>query len=268
MNFKYLFTDIDGTLLSTGNDVSEMTISEINRIKHRVQTILVSARMPSAITYLQKRLGIEGLPIICYNGALIMEGNKVIDSTEIPTATLEALYDITKDRKDIHLGIYAEDEWYVEKHSARIEKEKFNTQVSPTFMPISEAIAKLKYQNRGAHKIMTMASEEASKAIYPILQAHFSDSLHLYRSNATLIEIADKRISKLTAIKDLLKGQHASLEQVIAFGDNYNDVEMLEAVGFGVAVANAREEAKAVADAITDHHKEHGVAKAIAKYIP
>lgn len=64
MNYKTLCSDLDGTLLSTKNDVSDFTISEISRIKHAVKIILVSARMPKSMTYLQRRLGIEKEPII------------------------------------------------------------------------------------------------------------------------------------------------------------------------------------------------------------
>ncbi|WKX77097.1 HAD family hydrolase [Zobellia laminariae] len=57
MKYKILCSDLDGTLLTTKSDVSELTIAEIDRIKSHLKIILVSARMPSAMTYLQKDLG-------------------------------------------------------------------------------------------------------------------------------------------------------------------------------------------------------------------
>jgi hypothetical protein len=66
-------------------------------------------------------------------------------------------------------------------------------------------------------------------------------------------------VSKLSAIK-LLLGKDESLKDVIAFGDNYNDIEMLENVGCGVAVANARNEVKLIADYITLENTKDGVA--------
>ena len=54
-----------------------------------------------------------------------------------------------------------------------------------------------------------------------------------------------------------------SLKNVVAFGDNYNDIEMLKAVGLGVAVANAKEEVLQIANKVTDTNKNDGVAKAI-----
>ncbi len=83
MNYKMLCTDLDGTLLSTKSDVSEFTVDEINRIKGRIKVILVSARMPKSMVYLQQRLGLLREPMICYNGAYILQDNKALASTEI-----------------------------------------------------------------------------------------------------------------------------------------------------------------------------------------
>ena len=70
-----------------------------------------------------------------------------------------------------------------------------------------------------------------------------------------------KKISKLSALSFLLEKKYdISLREVIAFGDNYNDIEMLEGVGLGVAVDNAKEEVKNVADQITLSNLEDGVA--------
>ncbi|MCF6182934.1 MAG: HAD-IIB family hydrolase [Lutibacter sp.] len=87
----------------------------------------------------------------------------------------------------------------------------------------------------------------------------------LYRSKPTYIEISHKSVSKKTAIDVLLKKcfPEISIKNIVAFGDNYNDIEMLKAVGLGVAVANANEEVLAIADKITDSNKNDGVAKMI-----
>ncbi len=100
------------------------------------------------------------------------------------------------------------------------------------------------------------------------LEDQYSDSLHLYRSKDTYLEIADKKVSKLTGINMLLNAMSPKigLQEAIAFGDNYNDIEMINAVGMGVAVANAREELKAVANEITAHHKEDGVGRFLKEF--
>ena len=87
-------------------------------------------------------------------------------------------------------------------------------------------------------------------------------------SEETYIEISHKNISKKTAIDVVLEHCYPSLSManVVAFGDNYNDIEMLKAVGLGVAVGNANYDVLKVAKVITDTNINDGVAKAIKQY--
>lgn len=258
MNFKILCSDLDGTLLSSKSDVSEFTISEIDRIKTTTRIILVSARMPRAMVYLQRRLGIEDQPMVCYNGAFVLHGDKEITSTLISIRHLKEIHKLAEIHS-IKLGLYYKDEWYVEENSERIRKEIRYTRSTPVFKKTSDSIEDWNYRNIGAHKIMLMGTKITSDILFPILESRYAKDLNLYRSNDTLIEIAPKSVSKLTAIKLLLQ-KDESLKDVIAFGDNYNDIEMLERCGRGVAVGNARKEVKAMADSISLPNYEDGVA--------
>ncbi len=265
MNFKILCSDLDGTLLSTKNNVSDFTISEIHRIKERLKIILVSARMPKSMTYLQKRMGIEENPIICYNGALIMEKNKELSSTIISAEQTKALNTLAESY-EIKLGLYHKDEWCVGQSSERVEKEVFNTKANPILEPTSITLERWGKTKIGPHKVMLMGTKTTIDAISPELQKDFSSIMSFYRSNDTLIEVAPKSVSKLKAIKALLQ-PNESLNDVIAFGDNYNDIEMLQNVGVGIAVANARDEVKSVANKVTLSNKEHGVAQFIKDHL-
>ncbi len=265
MNYKTLCSDLDGTLLSTKNDVSDFTISEISRIKHAVKIILVSARMPKSMTYLQRRLGIEKEPIICYNGALILEGETEVFSTFIAIEHVTEVHGLAEEH-NIKLGLYHKNEWYVEENTERVHKEIHHTRATPVYRNTTETIKDWKQRDVGPHKIMLMATEKSADVIFPILHKNLGERLHLYRSNDTLIEIAPKAISKLSAIK-LLLNDDRSLANVIAFGDNYNDIEMLQNVGCGVAVGNAREEVKTIADKITLNNTEDGVAHYIKQHL-
>ncbi|WP_420321922.1 HAD family hydrolase [Flagellimonas sp.] len=265
MNFKILCSDLDGTLLSTKNDVSEFTISQINRIKHRTRIVLVSARMPKSITYLQNPMGIEEHPIIAYNGALIMEKGEILHSETIPMANTLALYEICQEQ-NIRFGLYRNDEWLVSETSERVEKEIFNTKANPSFESTVTTLQRWQTEDLGAHKIMLMGNKESMDHISSTLERHFSSSMNCYRSNDTLIEIAPKSSSKLKGIQSILKTGE-SLQDVIAFGDNYNDVEMLRTVGYGVAVANGRNEAKEVANKVTLTNTEDGVAQFIKDHL-
>ena len=265
MNFKILCSDLDGTLLSTKNDVSDFTISEISRIKKKVKIILVSARMPQSMTYLQERLSIENEPIICYNGALVLDGKKEIFSETINFSTVEKIYKLSE-ALQIKLGLYHGNEWYVEETSERVEKEINNTKTTPHYRPTLVTLEDWKKRNISAHKIMLMGTKTSADTIFPVLKEELGKQMNSYRSNDTLIELAPKTVSKLSAIQ-LLLSSNESLSDVISFGDNYNDIEMIQHSGCGVAVDNARDELKAIANNITLKNTAHGVAKFIQQHL-
>jgi len=263
MNYKVLCSDLDGTLLSTKNDVSEYTIAEIKRVRKAVRVILVSARMPSGMHYLQDRLGIKHQPMICYNGALILNGNRELFSHTIPSNMLWEIYGISLPL-EVDLGLYVQDEWFVPKTSERVAKEMKYTKTRPQVQETYKTLNAI--TQRGAHKVMLMCTKESADKLMLQLKSILHNELHIYRSNDTLIELAPKLVSKRSAIAQLLQPRE-SMKDVMAFGDNYNDIEMIQAARCGVAVANARAEVKRIADHITLPNTENGVAHFISKHI-
>lgn len=265
MNFKVLCSDLDGTLLATKSDVSKFTIAQINRLKSNTRIILVSARMPNGMHYIQKDLGILDQPIICYNGALVLNVNRQVLSVTIPLPTVKEIHGICK-TMDTDLGLYAFDEWHVPRTSERVEKEIRYTKTKPVFESTSNTLNHWAKKKIEVHKIMLMGTKSSADSLMPILQEKFENCINLYRSNDTLIEIAPKSVSKLTAIKKVLRPNEL-LKDVIAFGDNYNDIEMLKEVGYGVAVSNGREEVKQIANFVTKSNTEDGVARYIEEHL-
>ncbi|WP_339840757.1 Cof-type HAD-IIB family hydrolase [uncultured Maribacter sp.] len=265
MKYKILCSDLDGTLLSSKSDVSKFAIEQISKIKNHTRIILVSARMPSGMRYIQESIGISNQPIICYNGALVLSGQQELTSVVIPVNLLKEIYSLCTNL-EVDLGLYYANEWYVPLTSIRVEKEIKYTKSTPTFQSTLITLSNWEQRKIGAHKIMLMCTKESADTLMPLLKEKFINQLNLYRSNDTLIEIAPKSVSKLSAIK-LLMNSNDSLEDIIAFGDNYNDVEMLENVGCGVAVANAREEVKAISNHVTLKNTEDGVAHFIKEHL-
>ncbi|RZS93111.1 Cof-type HAD-IIB family hydrolase [Aquimarina brevivitae] len=267
MGYTIAFSDVDGTLLDHNRELSAYTIAEIKRISQHIPFVLISSRMPSAMSHLQKSLGIEDTPLICYNGGLILINGQVAQSTTIPIQIIEELIDFnTKDQ--VHLSLYHNDEWYVPQDDFWANRERQNTKVTPTIKANHIVLQEWKQKHKSAHKIMCMGEESAIDRLYDFMEKNFSTELHLYRSKPTYIEIAEKSISKKTAIQHLLD-QHFNLkvEDAVAFGDNYNDIEMIQFAGTGVAVKNAKPETIAVADYVTANGKEDGVAEFINKHI-
>lgn len=263
MSYKIVFSDIDGTLLNKDRELSERTIKTIQEIKDEIPVVLISARMPQAMRHFQKQLGIENQPIICYNGGFVLIDEQPVSSTAIPVQTIKELARFNKNT-NVHLSLYNGEEWHVPDYDYWAKREKRNTKVTPSITHIDTVMNDWGKRELGAHKIMCMGEEDRIEEMFQFLNENYGDKLHVYRSKETYIEVANKQISKLTAIEYLLKNHfNLSIEETVAFGDNYNDVEMINGVGMGVAVANAREETKKVANKITDASIDDGVAKTL-----
>lgn len=265
---QLLATDIDGTLLDEHRFLSTQTIQAFKKVRD-IPVILISARMPQAMYYLQDALERREMPIICYNGALVLNQQEEIFSTSIPFYDMQELAQIAQDH-DLHCSIYRGDEWFVPQMDHWANREVNNTRVTPQVQDLETTLSYFKatQQQGGAHKIMLMGDRDAMDSAFA-KASQLPAQLHLYRSKDTYTEISPKDISKKTALEILIKNafEQVEMQYVAAFGDNYNDVEMIAGVGHGVAVENARDEVKAVANYQTAHHKQHGVALWIETYL-
>jgi len=264
MDYKLVCSDIDGTLLNKNRELSQRTLAILKKVKDLMPVVLISSRMPKAMRHLQAEIGNLKHPLISYNGGLIQSYEsghpKALSSIEIPIDIAEHIIKFTKG-SSIHVSLYNADEWYVHAMDKWAEREARNTKVQPEVSMLSQVCDRWIAEGKGAHKIMCMGEPGEIRLLYNYLMLHHSDIVHAYRSKDTYLEIASKKISKLSGLSILLdKLYDIQLSEVIAFGDNYNDEEMIAGVGMGVAVANARDEVKAVAKSLTLGNKEDGVA--------
>lgn len=270
MDCKLVCSDIDGTLLNKERVLSEKTVAVIKQIKNNFPVVLISSRMPKAMRHLQLDLDIARDPLIAYNGGLILtyeEGQpEILLSIEI-AQQIAGLILTFVEQSSIHVSLYHADEWFVPEMDYWAKRECHNTKVEPEVADLAKVCEGWTARGIGPHKIMCMGEAGEIQLLENWLKMYFSESLNLYRSKPTYLEIASKQISKLSALSYLLDKKYSfGLSQVMAFGDNYNDIELIEGVGRGVAVSNAKTEVKAVADEITQSNLEDGVARTLASY--
>lgn len=272
MKISALCTDIDGTLLDSRRELSSRTISVIRSLKDTVPVILASSRMPSAMRHLQQELDILDHPMICFNGGYVLHYDGaspvpvVIDSVQLPLPVCSAIIEMAKGT-DIHVSVYSEDDWYAPALDQWTAREERITKVSPRVKELHDLLDHWQGLNKGAHKVMCMGPENEIHALGIRLTSIFGDQIHVYRSKSTYLEIAPRPISKATALKLVLQQRYdMELSEVMAFGDNYNDIDLLRSVGWGIAVENANPEVKAAAREITLRNTEDGVAIAIEKH--
>lgn len=255
---KLICSDIDGTLLNDKRVLSEKTKQILPALK--IPIILASSRMPSAMTHLQSELNTDRQAMICYNGAYIIDDGEVLHNTTITTDIAAFVYS----KAGMHVSLYAKDRWYVAQKDAWTIREINNTKTEPEVAIPGNV---LKQEKEGFHKIMCMGDPEKIDTLIHHIKSEGINELHLYRSKSTYLEIAPSSISKASALSVLLEKTGIRQAETIAFGDNYNDIDLLKYAGRGVAVANAIEEVKAIADDITDSGKDDGVANYLAQWV-
>jgi hydroxymethylpyrimidine pyrophosphatase-like HAD family hydrolase len=114
---------------------------------------------------------------------------------------------------------------------------------------------------------MCMGEAPAIAALYDWLYQHYHQQIHIYKSRPTYLELATNEVSKASGMTLIMRNHlHGTNDQAIAYGDNFNDIEMLRAAGIGVSVENAIQEVKEVAAEITAAGKDDGVARSLEKH--
>ncbi|XID92532.1 Cof-type HAD-IIB family hydrolase [Paenibacillaceae bacterium WGS1546] len=272
MYYKAVFSDVDGTLLNSRHRITARTREAIRYLteERHIPFILVSARMPQAILPLQDELGINA-PIVAFGGALVL-GSAQTDGTREAILNLRTEASVTtrlqrlviRQFPSICFTSYDQERWLVPStDDPWVVQEMEITGI----MPIARDPADVGKRPVLANKAMCMGEPEEIVSLAQVLESHFPE-LTLFRSKPHYLEIMAPGVNKSAAIQALLPFLGLHRGEIIAVGDNYNDVDMLTFAGLGVAMGNAPDEVKALADEITASHDEDGIAQLIEKHFP
>jgi Cof subfamily protein (haloacid dehalogenase superfamily) len=169
--------------------------------------------------------------------------------------------------RHVHIGFYKDDEWYVEDLDDWAMQEKDIAKTNPTVINYQELFRILEGSHNGANKVLCMGKEEEIESLERSLKNDCGEELTIYRSKPTYLEIMHHTVTKTSAIRFLQEKFNLEQNQIIAVGDNFNDIDMLQYAGLGVAMGNAPEQVKRIANKITSSNDDNGVAKVIQKYL-
>lgn len=265
--YKAVFTDMDGTLLRKDHSISEATRELIQKIiAAGIPFVLVSARPMHGILPISKWLGTTSQPIVSLNGAYIGLENKIIFESAMEMEIVEDIQAVAA-AYDVTLIYYAGMEWFAEKNNAATAKEQRITEVAVNIAPFDDLRQLWKRRHNRINKIMAIGAAEIVKALEEKLHHMYGPMMNIYTSKPTYLEMMRRDASKTNAVKLMLARYGVLREEVIAIGDNFNDKDMIAFAGTGVAMGNAPDEVKAVADWVTDTNQHDGVRKAFEKFM-
>jgi len=265
--YKAVFLDMDGTLLKSDHSVSELTIQTIQTLTDKgIPVILVSARPLNAVLPTFRNIGLPAhYPIVTLNGSYIVEAEKPIFQAMVDLQTTK---DVTEAVRPFNATIayYLRKEWYSEVSDSWTDYEQRIMDVKIIVNPIDQLLKDWSDRKIGPNKMMVMSQAENIAKIQTHLREIYNGRLNIYPSKPTYLEVMEAGGSKSNAVKFISERFGLKPSEVITMGDNYNDKEMIQFAGMGVAMGNAPDEIKAVADYITDTNNNDGVRKALEKF--
>lgn len=276
-NIKVIIMDVDGTLTNSEKKVTKKTKNALIKAQELgAILILASGRPTSGLVDLARELQMDknnGI-LVSFNGSKVIDcqSNKVLFNETMSVEEGQAVLEHMKNF-DVKPMIDKGDYMYV--------NDVFNNTVNYNGAPFNI----IQYESRGGkfklcekddlaefadyplNKILTAGDPEYLQANYKEMMEPFKDSLSCMFTAAFYFEFTAKGIDKAKALDTVLIPMGYKKEEMIAFGDGHNDASMVKYAGIGVAMENAVDDLKAIADEVTLSNEEDGIAYTLSKYI-
>lgn len=164
----------------------------------------------------------------------------------------------------VSINLYSGKNWLADRFDKWIQIEADITGEVPTIQNLLILVLDVLVP---IHKLLLIDEPAIIQRLYNYLQTLDFPNTAFYLSKDNYLEVTAKNVSKENALQEIAQHYQIPLPQVMAIGDNFNDLPMIKLAGFGVAMGNAPEPVKVQATAITQTNNQHGVAKAIEDYI-
>jgi hypothetical protein len=262
MTFRAFAIDLDGTLL-VGEHVPEENARALRQAHETgFQIIIATARWVQMAQRVEDTIGIKG-PVIACSGAQVFDPVSGVDIFDhrLPADFVEALYAIC-DADRCVATVTVSDEVLL-----KLDGEPDHAQV-PTEM---RWVPRLTGAANSLPRVAAIQGSGVNKRIRDELQERFRDRVHFFNSIGPTGKIILTLTSSLASKGDALRAACAHLgitaDQVVAFGDSENDVEMFRAAGASVAMGQADDETKAAATHVTGRNDQAGVAEAVYRIL-
>jgi Cof subfamily protein (haloacid dehalogenase superfamily) len=266
--YKLIAIDMDGTLLNDHHEVTPEVYDALHAAKKKgVKIVLCTGRPVGGVhRYLESlQLNQEGDYVIAYNGALVQNThtNEVVSELSLNYQDLKDLYELSL---ELNTTMQFFDSAHLYTPNRNISRytvlESYMTQVPLCYKTLDEVPADMVIP-----KVMFINEEEKLDKIIASIPPEFKEKYFMVRSSPFFYEILHPEVSKGNAVKQLASILGISQQEIIAIGDNGNDLTMIEYAGCGVAMANAIPEVKKAANFHTMSNNENGVAYAIQELV-
>jgi HAD-superfamily hydrolase, subfamily IIB len=253
---KVVVTDLDGTLLRSDKSISKRTIDVLSRLNsNNINFVIATARARRSVSGLLP-FDFENMYVACCNGAEIYHKNKLIYHKYMEESFVKDFVICLSDSyPNINIALEISDCLYT----------SFDIKIMNNWYPSYTQVDFYSFDYKPAAKILVdLRSVQNASEIVERLPQNYKCVI---TDGGTLAQISHRDVSKLNAIRDISKILNCELKDIVAFGDDYNDIEMLTGCGKGVAMANAPEEIRGKVSCVTLSNDEDGVAVELEKML-
>jgi Cof subfamily protein (haloacid dehalogenase superfamily) len=260
--YKLLALDLDGTLIGKDLTISLRIKKAIGKLMARgVIVTIATGRMFQSTLPFAKELNIS-TPLICYQGAMVGDPitREILWHLPVPLPLAKQVIEAVRE-DGLHINAYLDDELYVDRIT---EEAKVYSSISKVKAhPVGNLLT---FLNRDPTKLVIIGKHSEIDQITSKLNDKFGSVLYVAKSYDRFCEVAHPDCGKGRALAQIAAKLGIAQSEVVAIGDNPNDVDMVQWAGMGIAMANGTQEVKEVSDFITGHLEEDGVAQAIERF--
>lgn len=260
---KLVALDLDGTIVNEQLKISNRVLMLLKHLitETDVRVVIATGRMfPSALPFVRE-IGIKE-PVITYQGAMIRDIHDHALRFHNPIR-LELAQDLLKTlmAENYHVNLYMNDQIWTKPNRRYAD---FYTKMSGVVPNFHDDL--LGCLDTAPTKLMVIDDDRVD-LLLEYLTRNYTGRLAFCRSRSNFCEVIDVSVSKWNAIHSLATEWGIHPEEVMAIGDQGNDLSMIQHAGIGVAMGNAPDDVKQFANYVTSTIDKDGVAEAIERFV-
>lgn len=263
MRYKLIAADMDGTLLNDSGEITPKTVAAIKEAVSRGVVFTISTGRPiQGVDKYNVLLNLNA-PIITYNGAMIVRSDtrEVLFSKTLLCDDALRILNIGNEM-GVTMCVWADNKLYCNVRNEKVDAYKKLSDVEPILIDDYDVLAK------SVTKILWYDDPTVISKLQNQLKDVAFDKVTYCTSKPTFLEFFNCDVSKAEAMKTIGKIYGIKREEMIAIGDGYNDLSMIQFAGLGVAMANAPDGVKQQSDYITNcSNNSDGIAEVLNKFV-
>lgn len=264
MRYRLVVADLDGTARSRRLGITPGVRAAVAAARARgVRVCVATGRMWRSAAPHVAALGADP-PVILYNGVLLYDfaAGRVLEERRLPRASARAVLALARRDPAVQPHLFLDDRVHVGRRhpltDAYVADDGLDYQVVPSFEAVLEA--------GDPHKLLLIGAPERVVALQAAIRTA-GVPVHAVRSEPTYLEILPPGVSKGTALRAMMAALGVAREAVIAVGDSWNDLEMIEAAGLGVAMEDAPPAVRARARHVCGTSEADGFREVLERFV-